>query len=121
MRPMAIPAALFAVTLAFATPALAQTSQTGTGSSGTHATPPAAMSHGTSAPMSGAAGQKPQEFKTEAQAKSACGTQKVVWANPSSHVLHTSGSKYFGKTKHGAYMCENAAMKAGYHMAKGGQ
>jgi hypothetical protein len=38
-----------------------------------------------------------QQFKTEAD-KSHCGTDQVVWGNTSSHVLHDSGTKYYGKT-----------------------
>ncbi len=59
-----------------------------------------------------------QQFKTEADAKSHCGTDQVVWGNTSSHVLHDSGTKYYGKTTHGAYMCKGLAVNAGYHEAK---
>ncbi|HEY6430710.1 MAG TPA: hypothetical protein VIZ17_01905 [Acetobacteraceae bacterium] len=58
-------------------------------------------------------------FTTEADAKSHCPSDTVVWGNPGSKVLHVSGSKSYGKTKRGGYMCEGEAMKAGYHMAKG--
>ena len=47
-----------------------------------------------------------QQFKTEADAKSHCGTDQVVWGNTSSHALHAPGTKYYGKTMHGAYMCK---------------
>ena len=33
------------------------------------------------------------QFKSEADAKSHCGTDQVVWGNTSSHVLHNSGTK----------------------------
>ena len=59
-----------------------------------------------------------QQFKTEADAKSHCGTDQVVWGNTSSHVLHDFGTKYYGKTTHGAYMCKGLAVNAGYHEAK---
>ena len=59
-----------------------------------------------------------QQYKSEAEAKSGCGSDQVVWANTSSHVLHKAGTQYYGKTTHGAYMCESAATKAGYHLAK---
>jgi hypothetical protein len=55
-------------------------------------------------------------FKTEADAKTACTGDTVVWANTShSKVYHLSGDKYYGHTHHGAYMCLKAATAAGYH------
>lgn len=105
MRPYAILAMPLALGLAFATPSFALTTHdTTTSSSST-------MSRTNS-------GHQAEQFKTEAEAKSACSGQQVVWANTSSHVLHAAGTQYYGKTKHGAYMCENTAMQSGYHMAK---
>jgi hypothetical protein len=47
-----------------------------------------------------------QLYKTEADAKSHCGVDQVVWGNTSSHVLHDPGTKYYGKTTHGGYVCK---------------
>ena len=58
------------------------------------------------------------KYKTEGDAKGACGSDPVVWANTSSKVLHNSGDKFYGHTKHGVYVCQSAALKAGYHTAK---
>jgi hypothetical protein len=58
------------------------------------------------------------EYKTEADAKRACGTDPVVWANLKSKTLHTSGDEYYGKTKEGAFMCQSVAVKEGMHMPK---
>jgi hypothetical protein len=58
------------------------------------------------------------KYKTEADAKGPCGSDPIVWANTSSKVLHASGDKYYGHTRHGAYVCQSAAQKAGYHAAK---
>ena len=74
------------------------------------ATGSSASSTGSSMHM--AAGQ----FSTEAAAKDSCGSSPVVWVNKSSKVIHPSGDKYYGKTKSGAYMCQNTAEQAGYHM-----
>jgi hypothetical protein len=57
----------------------------------------------------------PQQYKTEAEAKSQCGTDQVAWGNTSSHVLHDPGTQYYGKTTQGAYMCKAKALSAGYH------
>ena len=70
----------------------------------------ASTSHSTTATLS--------QYKTEADAKGACGSDPIVWANTSSKVLHANGDKYYGHTKHGAYVCQSAAQKAGYHAAK---
>ena len=64
------------------------------------------------------ANSRVQQFKTEADAKAHCGTDAVVWGNTSSHVLHNPGTKYYGKTTHGAYMCKGMAVTAGYHVSQ---
>ena len=58
------------------------------------------------------------KYTTEADAKGACGSDPIVRANTSSKILHANGDKYYGHTKHGAYVCQSAAQKAGYHAAK---
>lgn len=41
----------------------------------------------------------------------------VVWVNTNSKVYHLPGSRWYGKTRHGRYMTEQDAIKAGYHPA----
>jgi len=58
------------------------------------------------------------EFSTEAQAKARCPTDTVVWVNLTSKVYHFNGTRYYGNTKDGAYMCERDTVAAGMRAAK---
>ncbi len=44
-------------------------------------------------------------------------TTGMVWVNTDTGVYHQPGTRYYGKTKHGKYMLEVDAVKAGYHPA----
>ncbi|HJV36264.1 ComEA family DNA-binding protein [Geomonas sp.] len=44
----------------------------------------------------------------------------MVWVNPDSKIFHKEGSRWYGKTKQGAYMTESEAIKAGYRESKQG-
>ena len=58
------------------------------------------------------------EFANEAEAKSHCPSDTVVWVNTKSHKYHYSGHRSYGTTKQGAYMCEADAKGAGDAAAK---
>lgn len=48
-----------------------------------------------------------------------CGAVRAVWVNKKSHVYHEPSDPYYGRTKHGAYMCPADAKAQGYHKAGG--
>ena len=58
------------------------------------------------------------QFSTEAQAKARCPTDTVVWVNLKSKVYHFSGTRNYGNTKSGAYMCERDTAAEGMRAAK---
>jgi hypothetical protein len=58
------------------------------------------------------------QYQTESQAKFRCGAGTVVWANTDSKIYHFTGYKGYGKTKTGAYMCEQDATSQGMRAAK---
>lgn len=47
-----------------------------------------------------------------------CGGTEPVWVNERKRVFHLAGDPYYGRTKHGKYMCERDAVKAGYRPSK---
>jgi hypothetical protein len=62
---------------------------------------------------------KSDEFTTVTAAAAHCPGGTVVWSSLSKgHSFHTSSSRYFGKTKHGAYVCEGDALASGFHQSK---
>lgn len=66
-----------------------------------------------------ATAKQANQFASEADAKSRCGSDAVVWVNTKSRVYHLQGSPAFGHTKHGAFMCRADADNSGrYHIAK---
>ena len=88
---------------------------------------PTAAPAGTGPPPTSAAGPAPttppnpvgaNEFSTEAQAKARCPSDIVVWVNLTSKIYHFSGTKNYGNTKHGAYMCERDTAAAGMRAAQ---
>jgi hypothetical protein len=63
-------------------------------------------------------GRAGDQFTSEQAAKAHCPGDAIVWANlGSSKAYHASGDRYYGKTRHGAYMCQKEADQAGFHAA----
>ena len=65
----------------------------------------------------GGTGRK-DKYTTEAEAKTNCRADTVVWVNSTSKVYHASSSRSYGKTKTGAYMCEKESAATGFRAAK---
>lgn len=53
------------------------------------------------------------QFSSEADARARCGSDTVVWVNTKSRVYHFPGSREYGQTKHGAFMCQADADRSG--------
>jgi hypothetical protein len=60
-------------------------------------------------------------FGTEEQAKHHCPSDAVVWLNIPTGIYHMQGMRWFGATKHGAYVCQKEADKAGDRETRNGQ
>jgi len=76
---------------------------------------------GTTAPANSPAATSPRganEFATENEAKAHCPADVVIWANLDSKIYHFHGSREYGSTKKGAYMCEKDATTQGIRAAK---
>jgi hypothetical protein len=76
---------------------------------------PTPSSYGTRTPNG--AGQ----FASPQEAQSRCPGATVVWVNQRSHIYHFAGTRDYGHTKQGAYMCEADAQSAGNRAAKNEQ
>ena len=58
------------------------------------------------------------QYASEAEAKASCPSDAVVWVNSISKIYHPSGSRSYGKTRSGAYMCEKDSLAAGFRTPK---
>jgi hypothetical protein len=63
----------------------------------------------------------PAMFDTEDAAQKHCPKDVVVWLNTSSGVYHEKGMRWYGRTKHGAYVCKKEADAAGDRDTRNGQ
>jgi hypothetical protein len=60
-------------------------------------------------------------FDTEAVAQAHCPRDVVVWLNTKSGIYHEKGMRWYGKTKHVAYVCRKEADAAGDRDTRNGQ
>ncbi len=52
-------------------------------------------------------------FDNEIAAQNHCPQDEVVWLNLPTGIWHLKGGRWFGNTKHGAYVCEKEAATTG--------
>jgi hypothetical protein len=106
-------------TVAVPAPAPAAATPATTPASAPAATPPVKPAPvKPAAPAATTAATGTNEFPAEALAKAHCPADTVVWANLGSKIYHFSGTKSYGTTKEGAYMCEKDALGQGVRAAK---
>ncbi len=58
------------------------------------------------------------QYTTELAARARCPSDTVVWVNTPTRIYHYSGTRYYGHTLKGAYMCEADARGGGYRAAR---
>lgn len=63
----------------------------------------------------------PNLFDAEDAAQTHCPRDVVVWLNIPSGIYHYKGERWYGRTKHGAYVCEKEAIAAGDRASLNGQ
>jgi len=81
---------------------------------------PTPLSAATTPPSSVAAATL-HYFTTEEAAQAHCPRDVVVWLNIPSGIYHYRGERWYGRTKHGAYVCEKEAIAAGDRASENGQ
>jgi hypothetical protein len=113
MRPMTV--ALLALSVLFSSAVVTAEAQYSTQYRQTtpRSTTPQPSTGATNAPATA-----PDQFQTEASARQHCPSDNVVWANTKSKIYHYAGTKDYGKTKQGAYMCQQDGDRSGYRAAK---
>jgi hypothetical protein len=60
----------------------------------------------------------PGQYASDSDAKASCPSEAVVWVNFNSGVYHSAGSRSYGTTRNGAFMCEKASIAAGFRAPK---
>ena len=60
-------------------------------------------------------------FETESAAQAHCQKDEVVWLNTNSGIYHEKGMRWYGRTRHGAYVCRVEADAARDRGTRNGQ
>ncbi|MFZ0551773.1 MAG: hypothetical protein WAM21_13290 [Steroidobacteraceae bacterium] len=62
-----------------------------------------------------------KQFPTPVQAQAHCPHETVVWLNLPTMIWHWKGERWYGRTKHGAFVCEKEAKAAGARATRNGE
>jgi hypothetical protein len=62
-----------------------------------------------------------EQFQSEAEAQMHCPKDSVVWLNLPTMIWHYKGERWYGNTKHGAYVCEKEAAAEGARGTRNGE
>ena len=62
-----------------------------------------------------------EQFSSEAAAQQHCPKDTVVWLNLPTMIWHYRGQRWYGNTKHGAYVCEREAAQSGARATRNGE
>ncbi len=101
----------------------AHRAKSGGESSGATASTPSAVSPSANTPVpnTGSSGSGSRDAGASSSTQAQEPPQKgMVWVNLDSGVYHREGDRWYGKTKHGKFMTEADAQKAGYRASKTG-
>ena len=85
------------------------------------ASPASARPHHAKMSASAARTGTMQQFDTEEAAQAHCPSDVVVWLNTNSGIYHERGMRWYGRTKHGAYVCRKEADSDGDRDTRNGQ
>lgn len=62
-----------------------------------------------------------QQFQSEAAAQAHCPSDIVVWLNLPTMIYHYKGQRWYGRTKHGTYVCKQEADAEGARATRNGE
>ncbi len=110
--------AAIAALLAFASPAFAQSRTPAVPNPMQNGAPAAPAPTRTATPTPRLPANSANQFASEPLAQAHCAGNSVVWVNLRSKAYHLKGTKFYGNTKSGAYMCQRDATAGGMHAAQ---
>ena len=62
-----------------------------------------------------------EQFNSEQEAQQHCPKDTVVWLNLPTMIWHYKGQRWYGNTKHGAYVCKKETAAEGARATRNGE